>query len=49
MSVLSLSSEYAVTFPPTARSPEEALNENAVAVVLTLAVWFEPAPATNTG
>ena len=42
-------SEYAITFPVAVKSPVLALNVNAVAVVLTLAVWFEPAAATNTG
>jgi hypothetical protein len=44
-----LSSEDAVTLPPTVKSPVDALNENAVAVVRTLAVWLEPAPAIKTG
>jgi hypothetical protein len=49
MLVFNLSSEFAVIVPPTVKSPVLALNVNAVAVVLTLAVWFEPAAATNTG
>ena len=49
MFFFSLSSECAVTLPPTVRLPVFALNVNAVAVVLTLAVWSEPAAPMKTG
>ena len=44
-----VTSEPEFKLPPTVKSPVLGLKVNAVAVVLTLAVWLEPAAATKTG